>query len=155
VTYRPRAPLDLSSKRQDLGSHKEEDDLVPSQTVRPRARTVWLDRAKKPLLQPGHRPFGSVSRIVCIAAGSTARQPDEPSLTAAADHLAQPNLRYCSSREGPRVRCCLVPNRWWSSYRWCPTFRITILGTSSNHPLGSKVSFQDHIRDSVICLISL
>jgi hypothetical protein len=35
-----------------------------------------------------------------------------------------------------------------------PTFRITILGTSSNNPYGSKVSFQDRIRDSVICLTS-
>jgi hypothetical protein len=40
----------------DLGHNEEKDDPAPSQTVQPRARTVWNDAVKEPLLRPGRGP---------------------------------------------------------------------------------------------------
>jgi hypothetical protein len=71
-----------------------------------------LRAEKAPLLPPGCGPSGPEARTVRAPAVSTARRPRDPSQTATTVHLAEPNPRYCSSREGPRVRCCLVSNKW-------------------------------------------
>jgi hypothetical protein len=42
------------------------------------------------------------------AAGSTVKRPSDLSRTAAVVHLVESNPRYCSSREGLRVRCYLA-----------------------------------------------
>jgi hypothetical protein len=71
-----------------------------------------LRAVKAPFLPPGCGPSGLESRTVRAPAASTAWRPGDPSQTATIVHLTESNPRYCSSREGPRVCCCLVSNRW-------------------------------------------
>ena len=75
-------------------------------------QTVRCDAGKTPLLRPGRGPSGPRPRTVRAVAEGTTRRSGDLSQAATTVHLAEPNPRYCSSREGPRVRCCLVPNRW-------------------------------------------
>jgi hypothetical protein len=78
----------------------------------PELWTVRCDAGKTSLLCPGRGPSGPRPRTVRAAAKDTIRQPGDLSQAATTVHLAEPNPRYCSSREGHRVRCYLVPNRW-------------------------------------------
>jgi hypothetical protein len=116
---------------------------MPSRTVRPRARTVRTAHRKGVALVTKSRTVRpkAVNRPRPRSDHRQAtRRPIEDRRTV---HLAEPNPRYCSSREGPRVHCCLVTNRWWPSYRWCPTFRITILGVD---PLWAKPRDHPKVR---------
>jgi hypothetical protein len=71
-----------------------------------------LRAGKASLLPPGCGPSGSEPWTVRAPVASTVRRPGDPSQTATTVRLTEPNPRYCSSREGLMVRCCLVPNRW-------------------------------------------
>jgi hypothetical protein len=65
-----------------------------------------------------------VPQTVRAVAGSTTRRPGDPSRTAATVHLAEPNPRYCSSREDPSVYWYLAPNRWYLLYRWFSALKL-------------------------------
>jgi hypothetical protein len=67
----------------------------------PELRPSRLRAVKAPLLLLGCGPSAPPQRAL----------PGDPSQTATTVHLAEPNPRYCSSREGSRVHCCLVSKR--------------------------------------------
>lgn len=121
VWGRSKPPIDLehhkisSTRGWNLGSCKEEDDPEASWIVRPRAWTVWLDTGKKLLLLLGRGSSNLVVQIVRVVAGRTVRLLGDLSWTTATVHLAEPNLRYCSSWESLRVRYCLAPKMGWTS----------------------------------------
>ena len=72
----------------------------------------WASKRLMPRFEGHRRGVEALRRTVRAAAEGTIRKPGDLSQAATTVHLAEPNPRYCSSREGPRVRCCLVPNRW-------------------------------------------
>jgi hypothetical protein len=114
---------------------------MPSRTVRSKARAVRTTRREEVALAARSRIVRPrATNRICAPAASAARRPGDPLQTAATVHLVEPDPRYYSSREGPRVHCCLVPNRWWPSYRCCPTFRITTLC----NPTSSKCAKYRH-----------
>jgi hypothetical protein len=111
-----------------------------------------VDAQRRPVLQQGRGLLDPEPRTVHAAAASTARWPGDPSRTSALS-TSQSRTQDITHHEKTIGFVVVWPQIGGGQHRCSvPTFRITILVTSSYHPLSSKDFFQDCIWYNVICL---